>query len=353
MSIRLILISAGAMLAAATCISLASPPGGALAGDRPRLLISTDVGGSDPDDFQSLVHFLVHCDLVDTEGLIASPPGAGRMRDILEALDAYERDYSRLRRHSARFPHPDELRKVTKQGAIDPAPAAGFSAPTEGSRWIARQAMRDDDRPLYILVWGSITDVAQAIHDEPGIKPRIRVYSIGSWNTRQDPRARDYLYHHHNDFWWIEADTTFRGMYVGGNQGQDLGNLTFVEQHVKGHGALGDFFWAKMRTLKMGDTPSLLYLLRGPPDEPTAEHWGGRFQADSHGREYWRDLSDPAFAERSYPGAKTVSRWREEYLREWQQRMDWAAGASLTDDSTKATRAQGIEGDAAPAAKPE
>ncbi len=31
---------------------------GALAGDRYRILISTDIGGSDPDDFQSMIHFL-------------------------------------------------------------------------------------------------------------------------------------------------------------------------------------------------------------------------------------------------------------------------------------------------------
>ena len=39
-----------------------NPPGGALAGDRPRVIVSTDIGGSDPDDFQSMVHFLVYGD---------------------------------------------------------------------------------------------------------------------------------------------------------------------------------------------------------------------------------------------------------------------------------------------------
>ena len=90
-----------------------------------------------------------------------------------------------------------------------------------------------------MLVWGSITDVAQAVHDSPDIKKKLRVYYVGSWNTRQDPHARDYLFKHHPDLWLIEADTTFRGMYVGGNQEGDLGNRTFVTKHVKGHGALG------------------------------------------------------------------------------------------------------------------
>lgn len=302
-----------------------NPPGGALSGDRPRIIISTDIGGRDPDDFQSMVHFLVHSDLFDTEGLISSPPDVGRVQHILETIAAYEADYDCLRSNSPGFPSPDALRSTAKQGAINPAPVVGYSTPTEGSNWIIQQASRSDPRPLYILVWGSITDLAQAIHDDPQIKSRIRVYSIGSWNTQQDLNARNYLYEKHNDFWWIEADTTFRGMYVGGDQSGDLGNVTFVEQHVKGHGALGDFFRAKKQDIKMGDTPSLMYLLRGESDNPASDHWGGRFQVDSHGPSYWRDLTDPLQREASYNGARTVNQWREQYLREWQKRMDWAA----------------------------
>ena len=33
--------------------------GGALAGHRFRVVVSTDIGGTDPDDFQSMVHLLV------------------------------------------------------------------------------------------------------------------------------------------------------------------------------------------------------------------------------------------------------------------------------------------------------
>src|SRR5690606_2747237 len=131
-------------------------------------------------------------------------------------------------------------------------PAPGYSQPSEGSAWIVQQAGRKDERPLYILVWGSITDVAQAVHDAPQIKSKVRVYSIGSWNTREDPHARDYLYQHHEDLWWIESNTTMRGMYVGGDQAGDLGNLAFVRAHVRGHGALGDLFWKKKKDIKMG-----------------------------------------------------------------------------------------------------
>ena len=55
------------------------PNKGALYGTRYRVIVTTDIGGSDPDDFQSMVHYLLYSDLFDTEGLISSPTwGTGR-----------------------------------------------------------------------------------------------------------------------------------------------------------------------------------------------------------------------------------------------------------------------------------
>ena len=121
---------------------------GALSGERYRVIVTTDIGGSDPDDFQSMVHYLLCSDLFDTEGLISSPWGDGRARHILEVIDEYEKDYLILRTWSDRYPAPDYLRSVTKQGAIDFAPYRGYSAPTEGSEWIIRCARKADERPL-------------------------------------------------------------------------------------------------------------------------------------------------------------------------------------------------------------
>ena len=58
--------------------------GGALAGNRYRVVISTDIGGSDEDDIQSMIHYLLYSDLFDTEGIICSPPGKGRRKDALK-----------------------------------------------------------------------------------------------------------------------------------------------------------------------------------------------------------------------------------------------------------------------------
>ena len=79
-----------------------------LAGHRYRVLVSTDIGGTDPDDFQSMVHLLVYADCFDIEGLISSPYGPGRKEHILEVIDCYANDYANLKTYSDQYPTPDD-----------------------------------------------------------------------------------------------------------------------------------------------------------------------------------------------------------------------------------------------------
>jgi len=246
--------------------------------DRPRVIVSSDIGGTDPDDFQSMVHFLVSADMFDVEGLISSPYGPGRRDHILQVIDRYASDYPHLRTHSNRYPSPDDLRAVTKQGAIESAPAAGFRRSTDGSNWIVSCARRSDPRPLWVLVWGGIDDLAQALHDAPDILPKLRVYFIGGPNKMWSVDAYDYVETHHPLLWMIEANTTYRGWFTGGDQTGEWSNTTFVVTYVRGRGALGDFFATRLNgTLKMGDSPSVGYLLHGTRVDPSQPGWGGQF----------------------------------------------------------------------------
>ena len=167
----------------------AAIPTAAATNDRPRIIVSTDIGGTDFDDFQSMVHLFVYADRFDIEGLISSPYAPGRKEHILKVIDAYERDYPNLKTHSAAYPTPARLRDVTKQGALDSAGLRGYGGATEGSDWIIRCAKHDDPRPLWALVWGGIDDLAQALHDDPSIKGTIRVYFIGGPNKKWSATA--------------------------------------------------------------------------------------------------------------------------------------------------------------------
>jgi lysophospholipase L1-like esterase len=254
-----------------------SAEGGALAGHRYRVLVSTDIGGTDPDDFQSMVHLLVYADVLDIEGIISSPFGLGREDHILQVIDCYAKDYANLRTYSDQYPTPDALRAITKQGETERAPYAGVRRSTEGSQWIVECARRDDPRPLHVLIWGGIEDLAQALHDAPDILPRLRVYWIGGPNKKWAPDAYQYLVDHHPELWIIESNATYRGWFTGGNQSGRWGNRAFVSQHIAGKGALGDFFVSKKDEIKMGDTPSLGRLLKGNPHDPAQPGWGGTY----------------------------------------------------------------------------
>ncbi|MBN2328005.1 MAG: DUF1593 domain-containing protein [Candidatus Omnitrophica bacterium] len=256
---------------------------GALAGDRYRIIISTDIGGSDPDDFQSMIHFLLYSDLFDVEGIISSPWGEGRKEHILQAIGVYEKDYPKLKQRSTLFPSPDYLRSISKQGAIDIAPYKGFQTSTEGSHWIVKCAKKDDPRPLYILAWALPEDIAQALHDAPEILPKLRVIFIGGPNKKWGVNAFDYMERNFPDLWIIENNSTYRGFFNGGRQDGDLGNFAFYENHIQDHGFLGEYF-GRFRggDIKMGDTPTLTYLFYGDPENPETDSWGGKFQRVKH-----------------------------------------------------------------------
>src|SRR5690606_35217790 len=244
-----------------------------------RILVSTDIGGTDPDDFQSMTHLMMYSDLFRIEGLISSPFGDGRKADLLKMIDRYEQDFPKLYSHNRALTPPDRLRAVCKQGAIASAPYSGYASATEGSDWIIKCAKAPSSQPLWVLVWGGLEDVAQALHDAPEIAQRIRVFWIGGPNKKWSVNAYHYIAEHHPDLWMIESNATYRGWFMADeNTSDEMRNGAFFERFIKGRGALGaDFANHYGGHIKMGDTPSLAYLINGNVDDPSQDSWGGRY----------------------------------------------------------------------------
>jgi hypothetical protein len=270
---------------------------------RPRVIVSTDIGGTDPDDFQSMIHYLMYADRFQTEGLVSSPYGEGRKEHILQIINLYEKDYPKLKPHSKHFPTANALRSVTKQGATERAPAKGWSAPSEGSQWIIECARRKHAQPLWILVWGGLEDVAQALHDAPDILDKLRVYWIAGPNKKWGADVYQYVARNFPDLWMIETNATYRGWFTDATPESDLGSKGFYERHINGRGAMGrDFGNYYGGEIKMGDTPSVAYLLHGNPEKPGAPSWGGSFVPLRHSsrrifhRETTLDDQVPVFA---------------------------------------------------------
>lgn len=246
---------------------------------KPRVLVSTDIGGTDPDDNQSMAHLLMCSDMVDIEGLVSSPSfGEGDKSEILRMIDLYELDYAKL---SGCFPGltpPDSLRPLAKQGVSTLAPLKGFTEATEGSDWIIECARKEDTRPLWVLVWGTLDDLAQALHDAPDITDKIKVYYIGGPNKKWGVNSYDYIARNFPDLWMIENNASYRG-FISDDKNPDHYNAGYYDNVISGAGHLGrDFKNYYGGNVKMGDSPSLFYLLDGNPDNPATSSWGGRFE---------------------------------------------------------------------------
>ncbi|MBD5782496.1 DUF1593 domain-containing protein [Pelagicoccus sp. NFK12] len=260
------------------CLAIAIASTASGSSDKHRVIVTSDIGGTDPDDYQSMAHVLLYADTLDIEGLVSSPFEREGKTKILEVIDAYEKDYPNLSTWSADYPTPDALRSITKQGGIHPAPYSGLRGTTEGSEWIVECARRDDPRPLHILVWGAIEEVAQALHDAPDILPKLRVYYIGGPNKKWGPDAYQYIADNFPTLFIIESNATYRGYFTGGDPDDEWGKNQFVKHHVAGRGAIGSYFSEHLGgVIKMGDTPSVNWVLRGNPGQPSLPGWGGRF----------------------------------------------------------------------------
>jgi hypothetical protein len=243
-----------------------------------------------------------------------------------------------------------------RQGAFKGrAPGPGGS--TDGSRLIIERAhARDPEgrgRILWVQAWGSLTDVAQALHDDPSIVPKIRIYSIGSANTRADEASRQALLDgmasgRWPNLWWLESGVypfrshdTFKGIHQGGDQTGEWHNEEYVKRNIRGRGTThngmfkelsGDAFPLasygnqKGTILKEGDSPAMLYLLSpvlgkvGNVDDPTVENWGGQYRHADRSRypNYYVDLDLPP--EECW---KTVNKWRVPILADWKIRWNW------------------------------
>lgn len=248
--------------------------------EKPRILISTDIGGTDPDDNQSMIHLLMYSDKFNIEGLVSSPSfGNGSKSEILKMIDFYEKDLPKLKKHSAEFPTPKYLRSISKQGLHGNAPFEGFSRSTEGSEWIVKSARKKSAQPLWVLVWGGLEDVAQALHDAPDIKDKIKIYWIGGPNKKWSANSYSYIVKNFPDLWFIEANSTYYSFFSKNDNPTIMKSSEYYDQYIKGYGAMGkDFKNYYGGEVKMGDSPTLFYLMHGNPNDPTAESWGGSFE---------------------------------------------------------------------------
>ncbi|MGF7149640.1 hypothetical protein FHS96_003291 [Sphingomonas zeicaulis] len=343
------LIGAAAMLACAPVAAWAAAP----AVEKPRVIVLTDVG-SDPDDMESMVRFLLYTNEFDVEGLV--PATSRHLRSsvhpeqITKRIDAYETVLPNLRTHAKGWPSADYLRSVVKPGRPEFGMAGvGEGKDTAASDWIIAVVDKPDPRPVWITIWGGAVDLAQAMfklrktrtpEQVAAFVAKLRVYSIsdqdnaGPWVRRQFP-----------DMFWIASITAHRHYNLstwGGISGDrmyyfdgpDFTTVSkeWIEANIQ-RGPMGALY-PDYEFMMEGDTPTFLYLIPnglGSPEHPDYGSWGGRYGKVSEWDGLWTDTSDLVLGIDGKPrhtNKATIWRWREAFQNDFAGRIQWTLQSS-------------------------
>ena len=280
---------------------------------KPRVVALTDIGPDsvEPDDSESLIRFFVHADLLEIEAVIAGsgynsgdypPAWADR---IGTTIDAYEKDAPNLMKRSNQsgfvadenkqpigyWPSATYLRSRKALGSPKWGTSVlGASNDTDGSKLLIKLGDEDDDRPIWITVWGGANTFAQALwrvkNDRTAAEfkafvRKFRIYTI----TDQDKGygSTDYASSSHQWmrkqagtdllFLWDECAWLDHNSW-GVSHWTDL-----YAPNIQGHGNLGAIY-SKYRWGVEGDTPSFLHVMPNglsDPDSPGQGGWGGFF----------------------------------------------------------------------------
>lgn len=337
-----------------------------------RVIVLTDIE-ADPDDTQSMIRILLYSNVMDIEGLIAttsvwkkSSVAPGSIQKIIEA---YGKVQPNLNKHETGFPDAEVLLSKVKQGiAKYGMEGVGEGCDTEGSDWIIQVLEKNDERPLWISVWGGANTLAQALFKIEKTKSRaeaknliakLRVYTIsdqddsGIWIREKFPDLF-YIVSPGDDYGsatWSAINT-----FVEGIDNTSISNHWLAQNIQQGHGSLGAAYPDVAYGME-GDTPSWLSLIPNglnEPEHPEWGAWGGRYELykpdlanigkggsgvplKPETRAIWTNTTDhyipyaySEFGRAVKSGTKTHSsnkvslwRWRDDFQHDFAARMDW------------------------------
>jgi len=330
----------------------------------PRVAIISDIG-NEPDDQMSFVRLLLYSNELDLEAMVASTSTWQKSATHPETMHALIQAYGQVRAnlllHAKGWPTGEDLDAHVFPGQ----PAYGMGAVAEGkgsagSRALMQAIEREDERPLWICVWGGANTLAQALMDLRASHPpaememliaRLRVSSIsdqddaGPWIRREfpslfyivmpsPPNSEEYYY---ATWTGISGDLYYRNC-----AGADTSLVTneWLEKNIRAKGPLGKMY-PRFMFIMEGDTPSFLGLIDNGLNayrRPDWGGWGGRYvfrQPRGEGHAIWTQGGDEFMratsqdAVRGGDGQEHVSdqasiwRWREAYQDDFAARMDW------------------------------
>lgn len=339
---------------------------------RNRLIVLTDIE-ADPDDTQSLVRLMLYSNEIDIKGLIATTSCWHKTmvnpESIRKIVQAYGKVQPNLLKHSTDYPKPEMLLSLIKQGLpLYGMSGVGNNKDSEGSEWIIKELEQNDDRPLWVAIWGGANTLAQALFKIKNTKTvkeqqllisKIRVYAIsdqddsGIWIRKSFPDLF-YIVSPGDDYG--SATWSAINSFIEGIDNSKISNTWIAENIQQGHGPLGalypDVAWGME-----GDTPSFLSLIQNGlnvPEHPEWGSWGGRYELyipdfsrqkkggsgvpnEPETRKLWTNAIDTYTPYISSDYGRTIKpdtltfkdnkvtlwRWRDDFQNDFAARMDW------------------------------
>ncbi|MDR7131555.1 hypothetical protein J2X69_003919 [Algoriphagus sp. 4150] len=330
--------------------------------EKERIIVLTDIE-NEPDDAMSLVRFLTYSNQWDVEGLVATTSIHQQNKiaswRIMEILTAYGKVRDNLEIHEQGYPTAEQLRAVVKEGIPKYGmEAVGEGMDSEGSELIINTVDKEDQRPVWVLVWGGPNCLAQALWKVKETRnsaevakfvSKLRVYTIsdqddsGPWLRKTfpelfyiaSPGIHDFGGYHFATWSGISGDK-FHGRFAGGNF--EIVDNPWLDTHIRSKGPLGKEY-PHMEFLMEGDSPSFMHLIHTgleSPENPHYGNWGGRYEfylprtqrwfSEPETRPLWTDAMDEAlgFDGNWHTSNKaTIWRWREAFQNDFEARMDW------------------------------
>lgn len=331
----------------------------AVAGANPRYFVLTDIG-NEPDDQMSLVRLLLYANEIDIEGLVASTSTWKKdelsPEMIAEVVDAYGEVVTNLRQHADGWPDADDLKALIGSGAA----AYGIEGmspddPSAGARSLIEAGLRDDERPLWVGLWGGANTLAEALAharstlDDDALArlvDKLRVYSIsdqddaGPWLRREFPELF-YIVSPSSQDGGDYARATWTGIagdeYYRNGAGADFTTVSneWLDEHVRSVGGLGARYPEYLFIME-GDTPSFLGLIPNglqSGDHPNWGGWGGRYlkripsgetrPAWTQGGDSFTRITSADTVNGHVSDQATIWRWREHFQHDFAARIDW------------------------------
>lgn len=133
-----------------------------------RLIVNTDAKNEADDQF-AVVQALLS-PTFEHVGMIAAHYGTRH-------ADSMERSFRELEQIFDKMQFPKE--NMIFRGAEHAIPDRQTPVVSDGAKLIVREAMKDDDRPLFAIFLGPLTDLASALLMEPRIAGRMKAIWIG------------------------------------------------------------------------------------------------------------------------------------------------------------------------------